>query len=1089
MDDDSNNSQWRPVKSLLYSARCILHQQSSDHLLYIPEKIKKGNGGLLYSALNSVKEILASEHKLDLDEAAVSLLSSVICATLDDILNYFPLLVIVVEQLWGAHTQILSSILFCEWNVLSVVSNLRPDMLFSSLDGIEDTMSNNHESATTTSISIWETIPFHSIFTLATILCKCNVVLSTKMLKLLQKKICSGDFGDSFPSSLRLVLSSAYNIRLFYKSNPSETLERLFQMCIALIEHYIEKFLVVEHVIGISDNRGISDQTKFIQELMELIVLHPVVTESLLNPLFYTSIVLMEKMLGNFEDFIVLSKKTFHPFDSSILHIFKRLVDFLITLKDGQKSVCNIFSVSASLRRKIKNILHYCVDSFKKNFEICVEMKDLMPFLPNFCILYGLMDLISPNDLLELVYWMLSKIDRHLIGWKFPRMSALSVALCIAINTFKLFSDIQFLNKTHHFFLGSTDIKHTVPLKNVFSMILQFSKDFNLELADTCLLKAVDLVYNQRFSRPTANFQFCMLMSRTFICSHVEILKHCIYKPSKIKSVLLFKLTEIIPLHSRFLGTILFDIIDKYPSSSVDVSMPPKGLDTMTDSSYAFTPEDFILLLPSALSFHKASLLRGRDQEMSLVILTFYSRILLDSCSNWKNFFSTSLFYEDNTDLILKPNDFQFTFHNTLLGKAVCMLQSFFFLSPDSITRKQRLKYFDSMYTSDELFSGFDTLDNKKQPCLDLFNFVNRVIGKISFSWLLLFPEDVPLKCKEDVRETSIRKEYKRENCAKLKFMDHLACFLDKIVKNTPFKLDSCNGSNSSIWFQLMRFLEVSILGSIVRLATKNNNFLIQSSSTVFPEVFIKSSLLHRFDDPHTISQIRNILNALKGRFNPVEVLELLLGHSKFVHVIHSDNSFPPSSGLVETGTFLQTLPSLFESIGSSFGYGLLESKSQCFDFGNEEHFQENIKLQLVKLLRFLYPLAVPHNDYSAVSMNKKELFSLLLSGYGASLSETDVETFRLILEIESIEKQSAVTISSMDYLWGTSALKLQKEDKLDKLMNDNRNNDCETVQDKSRRIFRDNILIDSRMCTTTVLNFNLTYLPDTYCSQVLILF
>ena len=78
-------------------------------------------------------------------------------------------------------------------------------------------------------------------------------------------------------------------------------------------------------------------------------------------------------------------------------------------------------------------------------------------------------------------------------------------------------------------------------------------------------------------------------------------------------------------------------------------------------------------------------------------------------------------------------------------------------------------------------------------------------------------------------------------------------------------------------------------------------------------------------------------------------------------------------------------------------------------------------QLEIVKLLRTLVQLKPDEiNCYSGQDMgiNLKELHLLLLSSYGATLSEFDLEIFSLMHEIESIDNSISEDLARMHYLW-----------------------------------------------------------------------
>ncbi|KAF2314350.1 hypothetical protein GH714_025585 [Hevea brasiliensis] len=104
--------------------------------------------------------------------------------------------------------------------------------------------------------------------------------------------------------------------------------------------------------------------------------------------------------------------------------------------------------------------------------------------------------------------------------------------------------------------------------------------------------------------------------------------------------------------------------------------------------------------------------------------------------------------------------------------------------------------------------------------------------------------------------------------------------------------------------------------------------------------------------------------------------------------------------------------------------------------------------------------------------INLKELHLLLLSSYGATLSEIDLEIYNLMQEIESIDKSVSEDLSEMDYLWGSAALKIRNERALDQDLSSNIMTDTEAFEEHRRSQFREILPIDPKKCLATVLHF-----------------
>ncbi|KAJ0962898.1 hypothetical protein J5N97_028020 [Dioscorea zingiberensis] len=312
--------------------------------------------------------------------------------------------------------------------------------------------------------------------------------------------------------------------------------------------------------------------------------------------------------------------------------------------------------------------------------------------------------------------------------------------------------------------------------------------------------------------------------------------------------------------------------------------------------------------------------------------------------------------------------------------------------------------------------------------------------------------------------------ESDRLNSARLRFLNILVNTLEYVVGKCPWRSDGFVTPCPADSTHLLRFLEQSILQNIVQISSKIQSYLTQLASITFLIPFIRSSLLHRFEDPFRLKAIRCIIASLsQGSFSYSEVFDLLLGHSKFVPTILCSDSTSDPFVYSSSGTFLQPVPSILKSIVISSIEQQPPVKSRC-GAALKPTFKFSVlgkrKLELIKLLRVLMyhvkDKQLSTESSSIVGMNSRELISLLLSGYGATVGEIDLEILHLMHEIESIEGSAYDIISELDYLWGASAMKSRKELALDGLVTLN----------KTQKAIQENIPVDSGMCVMTVLHF-----------------
>ncbi|KAG5255186.1 pentatricopeptide repeat-containing protein [Salix suchowensis] len=221
---------------------------------------------------------------------------------------------------------------------------------------------------------------------------------------------------------------------------------------------------------------------------------------------------------------------------------------------------------------------------------------------------------------------------------------------------------------------------------------------------------------------------------------------------------------------------------------------------------------------------------------------------------------------------------------------------------------------------------------------------------------------------------------------------------------------------------------------------------LILLESVPFVEQLMRSSLLYRFEDPTTLKILRGILVLLsEGNF----MCSISSAACFSLSISSTIQSITKSFGC-QTGAFVKPMSSILRS------FDILRTESSD-DLQTELHMKQ---LEIVKLLRTLLQLKL-----------RQKLHLLLLSSYGATLSETDLEIYNLMLEIESIDNSVGDVVADMDYLWGTAALKISKERVLDQETYDVVTN-TEAVKEHRRSQFRENLPVDPKMCVTTVLHF-----------------
>ncbi|KAG1370126.1 hypothetical protein COCNU_15G004920 [Cocos nucifera] len=1117
-DSKSSLCEWRPMKNLLCFARSILHQRSCS-FFSISEGAPEGHGNSFFSVLGKIKEFLHQGNAGGLAGMAVAFSSSILCASPEDILKNFPFLLTIAQQHFRSHIPFLSSVLFSEQKFLAKVSNLWPDMFISALEMIEgsdrhdcrsdnghvihsnesvSSVSRNHldskESAASAFCLFLRHAPFYALFS-AFFRFESWKKHSTRMLDLLRAKIAEGTIDDLI-TYLRYALFWSYQILSSYKAKPSDILEELFAICFPLVDYIFDCIVVLASDPAKFQTEEMSCITKYVQDVVDLIFHHPVVSLSVSHPLCCSWEHADDNLGDSEEAFLNSLKQNFHPMNNLMLQFLIKVFEFLLALEYQNSYATEVHDIfTESVLEDPKLLVQKVVLLFREKFDLCVEKRDLEPLIPIYNIFHAFMHFISPFELLELVFWMFSKLENEISGCTSVFKSAAILCLYIANGPLSMLCNLlqqpKLQSESHLFWDKKVKSFNTAILQRVFYKILDFAISFNLESADICLFSVVNAVYIQRVAKPHPTLlPLYMLLSRMIINSPMKLILHCLYPTSKIKAKALFRLVEVSPMHMRLFGKIFLGILGKdltvLDVLNVDGASASWVKVTDMDCNYILSEDDFVLLLPAALSYFLSSLCKYKKQDIELFgsIPTFYFRILIVGFSNWKSYVSGSNFQEEYDEFSLTSmEDFHNLFNSSLLGKAITMLHYFFIINGNSIGKKQRLKIFDDIYShlSDLLdcdFKVFNTCSYKES-----LKMINEISAKMALTRLLLFPPESLMQISGieiGLDKMTVEWESERMNSAKLRFMSILVRTLDRIVRGFPQNMESTATSCKADSCRVFRFLEHSILRNIIQLSIKIKTYLIQLPSIPFLKLFFRSCLLNRFEDLVTLKAIRCILAALsEGNFSSTEILDLLLGHSQFVSTILCSDATLDSSAFAPSGTLLQPVPSILKSVDiNCFDQNPQKGRVICDRLSklkNENSSQEKRRLELIKLLRVLYHFSNRENNTGLVKadgMDSKELIFLLLSAYGATLSETDLQILHLMHEIESLEGSEYDTIAEMDYMWGSSALKFKKELTVDKLASLNEIVDCGTTEERRRMLFRENIPIDTKLCRKTVLRF-----------------
>ncbi|KAL5804145.1 hypothetical protein ACOSQ3_030945 [Xanthoceras sorbifolium] len=1086
--------EWRPLKNLLLFSRSVSHGETR-YMFSIDKKSIPADS----SFANTVSEVkkLLSDGQLQFG-IIKAFSSAMLCATPDGILENFPPVMTISQRLLGVPVSLISSVIFLEQSLLTNVSRLWPELFFSGLkmavsmmnqevrevdacgihahsffaeEMVTDSDFDATESAAGAFSFFLKQAPFHVLFP-AIMSVDIPYLLEPSNTKTLLLAKLSEWTTDSLISSLRLVLFWFYQIQSSYRIKPEVKLQQLSEICLILVKHLFAQLSGLKPDSSCAANAGFPLPAEITQEVVKSIFCHPSVLASLSCPLGCTEELTKGNLGQSLEAFLSLSQQGVHKIDNHVLDMLKTTFEYLLS---GQHSILQVENDrSKSLVKAFDALVQRLLLDIRNKFDLCIGSEDVLPLLPGFYALHALIGFISPFELLELVHWMFSRVNvKELSTWKSGNVSALSVGFCIAGGAFEALSTYlqqPITKRVPYDLLWNTEEKtfDVNLIEEIYIEVCKFATNFDSNFADSCLLKAVHAMYCQKYIQHHNLHPLSYVISRVVVRTPVEMILHCIDKTNMTKAKFMFLLTKMSPMHLSVFGNLILGTVNKELF---------KG-NLMGTYSYTLSDEDLMMLLPAALSYLDLSFVKFEKQYYKhfTSIPSSYSRILLNGFRRWKSFVSGYMFQEEYDEFIPSSTEELLNLvDGSLLGKAVHMLRCHFALSGDSLKTKKLVKLFNSICpcsgTHNELLDC-DVNEIKFNLVNQSLNFINRVVAKISLCRMLLFPEDnqvesLPKEADGGSKELALESGSDGQYSSRMRFMNILVGTWQWMVKQLPSVYDGSRERMNRDSLRLYKFLEVFLLRNILEITKRMLDNLIQLQSVPFLEQLTRSCLLYRFEDPTTLKMLRSILTSLsEGKISRVLYLQLLLAHSQFAPAIQSVSRLSNAG----TGVLLRPMSSILRSLVIPHSDpNIIDGK---IHLEKTEPYMKQI--ELIKLLRTVLQLNshLSDSEFGGDSgIDLRELYSLLLSSYGATLSDIDLEIYSLMSEIELIDK-SDNEIAQFDNLWGGAAVKIRKEQVLEQEASSNNTTDTEVVKEQRRRQFRENLPIDPKICAMTVLYF-----------------
>ncbi|XP_056167551.1 uncharacterized protein LOC130134424 isoform X1 [Syzygium oleosum] len=1085
-------AEWGPPRSLLLFAESILQGQTCCSFASY-EKATPADSSFL-GTLDKMKISMRRCQTIERVGITERFSSSIMCASPKLIVEHFPAVVTIAQDISGVSWSFLTSLFFLEHNLLADVFRLWPEMVIRAVkmvlvnvgsEGRKDDAggvcsqsfhseepnsgggTGASESSSVALSFLLGQIPFHVLF--PAILCFDNPSLadSLEMKKLLLQKASQVNL-ECLLSYMHYVLFWIHQLQLSTGSMPPVQLRKSFELCISLLYHILSQLLNSKLNSGFPEKDELIPLPDYVQEAVGCIFSHPALTVSLTCPLGCNEMLAREDVLENFIETFDLSSKRSLEIDFCGFGLPGAVSAFFLSLVENHSSFINVETgATRQLVKGFESLVHRLLIGFKNVLNLCIQTLNFRPLLPTYRALNTLNRLISPFEAFKLVWSVFNIIDlKDTTISESCRKSIVYIGCHFAANAFEslgIYLQQQTNKRSQYDSLWRTRDQHFNAdiIEDIYLKVFELSSLYETDITDICLLKAITAACRLKSVQHLNVHPLSSVLLRVIVSTPAQMVSYCISGMSMMRAKALFLLTQLSPLHLSIFGCVLSGILT------------PEGNLKSTNNCRGLSNEDFLMLLPTTLSFMDSIFLRyGKQCYWNFrYIPLFYSSILLNGFCEWKSFVSKFVFQEGYGEFTVTSADELLNFvKNSSLGKAVHMLHYHFVLDADSLNIKKQMELFDSVLPDGESHNDLldcDWRDLNSHSVKEILNLTNGVLAKILLCRMLLFPSDnrtEPL--------TNKAPEYSNENSqvikaglesSRIRFLCILVSSWEQIVKRS--RLDSTSEKEKNRECEsLYKYLEELMLRSIFELIKEMHDYLVQLKFIPFMRQLIRTCLLYRFEDPITLNLLRNILTPLcKGQFSCAPYLQLLLAHSQFPSILHS---IPELSHSLQLGAFLRPMSSILRSVAVP----RISKKDQ------ESNKHSVKRLEVLQLLRTLIHFSFNGcgseiDSGNEDGINFQRLHSFILYSYGGTLGESDLELFNLLQEIDCSGGSELVKLTDTNYLWGSAALKVMKVWDLEQNLSSDVMTDTET--DEYRRLqFRENLPIDPKLCALTVLDF-----------------
>ncbi|XP_074349561.1 uncharacterized protein LOC141689235 isoform X2 [Apium graveolens] len=1065
--------EWRPLKKLSNFLESITCQQTCISSPLLPKDAILSESSLA-NTIKNIKSVTTRGHASELAGVTAAFSFSMVCTTPAELLQNFPSVIALSANFLGVPLPLLLSTFFSEQSLLCDISKLWPEMFFNGLQRATSATHSEDEnkyvvddihSVECSSVafgSLLKQAPFHVLFP-ALVSIECSQLLDNiKLQDLLISKL-SEEMADVYICYVPLVFFWFHQIQSSYRQKTLHDLKKISELCFAVLKNLVSRILSVQ--MGSCSNTSRSPSPQHVQEMADILFGHPAVLASLEHP-FTAS---QDEISGvSLEDIFGLAKQGIHTVDYHVWNLVATTSDHLFAFCNHQNSPSEFDSSYERILKAFNSLVGKLLLILKDKFDQWLKTKNVKPLVPTLYALHTLLPFISPFILLELVRYIFSRVDLNDSAvWSCYTKPALCVGLSIAGRAFDLLSGYlrdPYIKQKQFGFWGEGKVIDVCLFEEIYFHVIEIALQCELDVTELCLLKAINVAKTSKLVRDEC-LSLCLVVPRVIASTPNKFVSSCIHNTSMSKVKFLFILTEVSPFHMSVFGHLFSEVMAEY--------MLLKGKNLQA-CSHTLSDDGILMLLPTFLSFLNSTLIKSADRYPKALtnIVNYYWEFLSRGFSTWKDYVWRDVFLVEFGEIgSSSVVEFLSYFHDSLLGKAILMVCYYLASSGNSLKLEKRLELYNSVVHT----AGAHVLLDCKVDDIDGYsnsqsvNLLCKTIAKIKYCRKLLFPEDnnihsVFLQGKDGGKSLGVVPSEVGHVESQVQFVDKLVCAWQCLVKKFPSKMEDFGEVKGTCNSSVFRILEVFILKNILQLTSEMGKNLMKLDSL---KKLVKSSLLYRFQDPTVFRMLQGVLTKTVDTEKSCDlIIKLLLAHSQFAPTIAAASKLYNNS---QFGIVFKPMSSILRCYRNQNSVVVSGNSLQASDI------YMNL-LEVLKLLKIALQSRKRQDDKSfeeEIGINAKELVVILLSAYGATLSEIDLEIYDLLRVIESTVDVSSSYIAEINYLWGSAALKVHRErDEEQNASLEGTDGVEEAVDERRRYEFRENLPIDPKLCTNTVLYF-----------------